>query len=172
MAATELLNFTDENAKEALIQARGDLFVASQMLGITAVRLNRAIQVSDSLRATVAELRSRDKGEGVSDDDLRKAIDARISLYRVAGLDALHDLATMPIDSNSAQNQVKLAAAARLAGTSEQGGGGGELAETLRELNRQYAETAPRIRVVRERLTVETVPQERAIEGEISPSRE
>lgn len=86
-----------------------------------------------------------------------------MALYRVAGLDALHDLATMQIDSNSAQNQVKLAAAARLAGPTEGSSAGDGLAEVLRELNTSYEANAPRLRVIRERVTVETLPAERVV---------
>ena len=147
--------------KASLIEARGDIFVASQLLGITALRLNRAIQLSAVLQATLDATTTAHKG--LSKESLNEAIEQRLGLYRVAGLDALHDLATMPLDDNSAQNQVKLAAAARLAGTPEAVGGGGEVGEALRELNQLYHQHAPRLRVVRERLTVELAPDERDI---------
>ncbi len=147
--------------KDALIEARGDIFIASQFLGITALRLNRAIQVSPVLQTTLDAL--QECGEGVSQTAIHAAIEHRLSLYRVAGLDALHELATMPINENSAQNQVKLAAAARLAGSPEEGAGGGEVGEALRALNELYHQQAPRLRVVRERLTVEVAPDEKDI---------
>lgn len=150
--------FTEESAKDALIEARGDIFVASQMLGITAIRLDRAIAVSDLLQETLAAVRDG-KNSSLTLEQISAAVDKRTALYRVSGLDALHDLATMPIDENSAQNQVKLAAAARLAGTTEGSGGGGDLAETLRLLNEQYQKESPRLRVVRERVTLETIPE-------------
>jgi hypothetical protein len=155
------LNVTEDGMKAALIEARGDIFIASQLLGITAIRLNRAIQVSPLLQATVDTIPK--VHTGLSKESLNEAIESRLAIYRVAGLDALHDLATMPIDVNSAQNQVKLAAAARLAGSPEAGGAGGEVGEALRSLNQLYQEHAPRLRVVRERLTVEVSPGERDI---------
>lgn len=154
------LTVTEASMKDALIEARGDIFIASQLLQITAIRLDRAIQVSHLLQACIATLNAL---VGVSNEAIQSAIDRRSAMYRVAGLDALHDLATMPIDVNSAQNQVKLAAAARLAGETASAGGGGELVETLRELNAQYQSEAPRLRVTRERLTIETLPQERIV---------
>ena len=154
------LTVTEASMKAALIEARGDLFVASQLLRVTAIRLQRAIQVSPALQACLETVKTL--GEGVSLEVIAKATDERLALYRVSGLDALHDLATMPIDENSAQNQVKLAAAARLAGAVEAGGTGG-LEEALRELNAQYVEHAPRLRVTREKLTVETIPAEREV---------
>ena len=155
------LKLTEADMKAALVEARGDIFIASQLLHITAVRLNRAVQVSPMLQATLDAV--QEIGKGVSDGAIHEAIEKRLSLYRVAGLDALHELATMPIDENSAQNQVKLSAAARLAGDPAHSMGAGELGETLRELNQQYQANAPRLRVTRERLTVETVPAERAV---------
>ena len=156
------VTFTEASAKDALIEARGDIFVASQLLGITAIRLNRSIQISTVLRSTLDTLQA--VGKGVTDLELHRAIEDRVALYKVSGLDALHDLATMPIDENSAQNQVKLAAAARLAGGLEPGGFGGEMAETLRELQSLYQQIAPRLRVIRERTTVEiSTPNERLV---------
>ena len=158
----------------ALIESQGDVFVASQMLGITAMRLDRSIRSSDDLRALVSEIRKIkadpdfDSSEA---EQFEKEIQRRLRMYQVVGLDALCDLATMPIDKNSAQNQVKLAAAARLAGSQEVTGGGGEMVETLRALNDLYHKNAPRLRVTRERLTVELSPGEVEIQGESLPSQ-
>lgn len=158
---------TEDSMRDALIEARGDIFVASQLLGITAIRFDRAIQVSAKLQAAVAEIREEHRdpknSKGLADEEIRHAIDRRLHLYRVAGLDALHDLATMPLDDNSAQNQVKLAAAARLAGSTEGAGGGGEIGEALRSLNDSYQQHAPRLRVIRERMTVEISQDERLV---------
>jgi hypothetical protein len=162
---------TDDTIQTAIIEARGDIFVASQLLEIPALRLDRAIAVSEKLLATVEEIRSRRRSltnfQSVNEEEIRAAIDRRLSLYRVSALDALHDLATMPIDENSAQNQVKLAAAAKLAGTHEGGSTGGELGETLRELREAYSQNAPRLKVVRERMTVEVSgPDERVVSSQ------
>lgn len=156
------LTVTENSIKEALIEARGDIFIASQLLRVTAIRLDRAIQVSPLLQHCIATVKEHGKS-GVSVETIHAAVERRLSLYRVAGLDALHDLATMPIDVNSAQNQVKLAAAARLAGAVESVGGSG-IEDTLRELNQKYQQEAPRLRIVRERTTIETMPPERVIE--------
>jgi len=161
-----MINFSEEDARLALVESRGDIFVASQMLRVTALRLDRAIRVSEVLQATIETI--REAGKSVTEEQIQKAIDTRISIYRVAGLDALHDLATMPIDENSAQNQVKLAAAARLAGGLEHGAIATGMDETLRELQAAYQQSAPRLRVIRERTTttLEIGPSERVIEQE------
>jgi hypothetical protein len=158
------LTVTEASIKAALIEARSDIFVAAQLLGITAIRLNRAIRVSPVLQACVET--TRELGPGVALEVVHKAIEERVALYRVSGLDALAELATIDVnDPNSAKLQVKLAAAARLAGAVEAGGSGG-LEETLRELNKSYAENAPRLRVTREKLTVETLPPEREVKSD------
>ncbi len=157
------LQLTEDGIKAAIIEARGDIFIASQLLRVTAIRLDRAISVSPVLQTVMETVRQSKPSPSVSNEELSAAVERRIAIYRVAGLDALHDLATMEIDANSAQNQVKLAAAARLAGPTEGSSGGGELAETLRELQKSYAAEAPRLRVIRERTTIETLPPERAV---------
>ena len=74
-------------------------------------------------------------------------------LYRSQGLDTLQELATMPHGDNSAMAQVRLAAAARLAGTQEyQSGASGAMDATLSILNDEYQKAAPRIKRVRERV--------------------
>lgn len=153
---------TEDSIKEALIEARGDIFVASQLLQVTAIRVNRAISVSQVLQETMAGV--KESGKGATEAQIHEAIAHRLAIYRVVGLDALHDLATMPIDANSAQNQVKLAAAARLAGTVEPGSGI-ETGDILRELNQAYQQNAPRLRVIREKTTIETIPAERTVGG-------
>ena len=154
---------TEASIKNALVEARGDIFIASQLLSVTAMRLHRALQCSPALQACLESV--KEAGPGISIEAIHKAAEARMAMYRVVGLDALHDLATMPIDVNSAQNQVKLAAAARLAGSVEGPAGGSDLAETLRELNKSYSENAPRLRVIREttKMTIEAVPAERVV---------
>ena len=164
---TALVAFSEDSAKAALIEARGDIFVASQMLGVTALRLDRAVRVSPILQAVYLAIQEESQEtafQKISTERLEAAIQHRLSLYRVAGLDSLYELATMPIDENSAQNQVRLAAAARLAGSTGDSGAGGEIGETLRALNEAYQANAPRIRIVRERLSVEIGQSDRVIE--------
>ena len=162
-AGRSYLTLTEPGIEAALIEARGDIFVASQLLGmgVTALRVDRAIRVSAALQAVVAgiqDVKGTERYLEATALDFHRAIERRMSLYRIAGLDALHELASMPLDANSAQNQVKLAAAARLAGPAAESGEGGEMVETLRLLNEQYHESAPRIRVMRQTL-IEITPQ-------------
>ena len=78
----------------------------------------------------------------------------RKELYKCDALDALHDIAMMPITSNALMNQVKFLAAQLLAGPLNEPGMSmpAEGASTLRQLNDEFAKSAQRIRSVRERV--------------------
>lgn len=98
-----------------------------------------------------------------------KAMKAKkLELYSVDGLDALHDLAMMPITPNPLLNQIKYMAASRLAGPAqEQQAPISEVDGTLRRLNEQFHRSAPRIKSVRERvITFDSPPEPRLINGE------
>lgn len=157
---------TEDSINAALIEARGDMFVAAQLLSVTAIRLSRAIAACPALQLVyeeLAKLRASPEAEKMASEHIEQAIRSRLSLYRVSGLDTLHDLATMDHGDNSAMAQVRLAAAARLAGSSDAGTGSGDIADTLRALNDAYQKDAPRIKLVRETLTIENRPPEHEI---------
>ena len=80
------------------------------------------------------------------------ALARRMKLYRSDALDALHDLAMMPISSNFGQNMVKLQACRTLTGTVQEGHAAPEFDETLKALNEQYHLAATRIKSLRERV--------------------
>jgi hypothetical protein len=159
---------SEEGMKQSLIDARGDLFIAARLSMISSLNMRRAVEQSAILQATLETVRGARKG--LPRAELDAAIEERVAHYRVEGLDALADLARMPIDANSAQNQVKLAAAARLAGGSEGYSGGDGLEQTLRELNKAYQDHAPRLRIIRERTTIESVPDERLVPPQAAES--
>jgi hypothetical protein len=90
-----------------------------------------------------------------SEGRLEELVQDRMARYQRDALDALYDLAMMPISENSMQNQVKLTAAAKLAGTlltPDNSGRDHELGKLLVELNESYQANAPRIRAIRERI--------------------
>lgn len=155
---------SEPGVKTALIEARGDLFLAAQLIGITALRLERTIRASETLvqvYGAMNDLAIEDGFSKLTDAQIKQAVTHRLALYRVDGLDALHELATMPIGDNSAMAQVKLSAAARLSGTAQESGTD-NLGDILRELNSAYQENAPRIRVTRERISLEVSPPEKS----------
>lgn len=164
--------FNEASIERALIEAQGDLFVASQSLGhVTVLKLDRAIRASERLQAVflaIKEVKALPEYDRASQERMEQEVARRMTFYRADGLEALHELATMTIGENSAMAQVKLAAAARLSGTMERAAGS-EIEETLRDLNEQFHRNAPRIKVTRQ-LIVEMQPAEHVIEGSASPA--
>lgn len=161
--------FNAENIERALIDAQGDIFTAAQLLGhVTALKLDRAIRLDPRLQAvflTIKEVKALPEYERVSQERLEIEVARRMTFYRADGLEALHELATMAIGDNSAMAQVKLSAAARLAGGVGERESGSDLEETLRTLNEQYHQHAPRIKLTRT-TSVEISPPENVIEGQ------
>lgn len=169
LAVAPAPTFNEDTIAAALTEARGDIFIASQALAVTALRLDRAIRLSDRLRAVAASIRETKADpeyDKLTQQDFESAVVRRLAMYRVVGLDALADLASMAIGDNSAQNQVKLAAAARLAGATGDAGGA-DMAGLMRELNEAYEKDAPRIRLTR--TEIEIGPGERVVDTQKSP---
>lgn len=98
-----------------------------------------------------------------------KALKAkRVELYSSDALDALHDLAMMPITPNPLLNQIKYMAASRLAGPQQEAQAPlSEVDGTLRQLNDAFHKAAPRIKTVRERvITFENERPQITVNGE------
>lgn len=93
-----------------------------------------------------------------SDKKLDRTVDAkfeetvvqRMRLYNCDALDALHDLAMMPITKNSSQMHIKYLAACRLAGAPADGNKSPDLSTTLASLNERFHKDAVRIKGIRE----------------------
>lgn len=164
--------FNEASIEQALLDAHGDLFIASQLLGhVTVLKLDRAIRASDRLQNVFLEIKAvvaLPEYDRLSQAQLEKEIARRMTMYRTDALESLHQLATMDTTDNSAMAQVKLAAAARLSGPLGDTAGSSDIERTLRELNEQYHLHAPRIKVTR--TTIEVSGGERVIEGEASES--
>jgi hypothetical protein len=107
----------------------------------------------------------------LTDENLDVVLRQRIALYKCAALDALYDLAMMPLSSNSAQNQVKYLAACRLAGPAAEATpvGANGMDELLKRLDNDYRENAPKIARVRERI-IEFETEPKAIEADSASS--
>lgn len=165
-----LPGFNEANIRTALIDAQGDLYVASQLLGhVTMMRLDRAIRLSPDLQnvfLNLKQIKSLPEYDRLSQEQLEAELNRRMALYRADGLEAIHDLATMGIGDNSAMAQVKLAAAARLTGGVHEKENEGDLAHTLNALNEAYYAHAPRIKLTRT-TTIEVDRPESVISGEL-----
>lgn len=162
-------SFNAENIRRALLDAQGDLFIAAQLLGhVTVLKLDRAIRADESLQKTflaIKQVKSLPEYDRISQEQLEVEVTRRMAVYRADALDSLHELATMPIDKNSAMAQVKLAAASRLAGSAAEKDQGSDLETTLRELNESFHRNAPRLKITRTQIELSS---ERVIEGDAS----
>jgi hypothetical protein len=91
----------------------------------------------------------------IVDENFDKLILKRMALFKCDALDALEDLATMPINEDSALMKVKYLAACWLTGKPAEDGPPqehGGLEATLRRLDEDYHKQAPRIKSIRERI--------------------
>jgi hypothetical protein len=153
----KLISEIPDKVQEALRASNGHVAIAADALGMSVSRLDRIVRMSKQIKGFLGELRRAkvtSAWEGILIEQLEKDIAYRAAVYRSEALDAIHDLAVMKIDDNSAQNQVKLAAAIKLYGATESAMGS-EVDSILQALNAQYRENAPRIRMVRERVSIE-----------------
>jgi hypothetical protein len=164
--------FNEASIERALLEAQGDIFVASQLLGhVTVLKLHRSIRASERLQnvfLNIKEVKALPEFDRISQEQLEQEIARRMTLYRSDALDSLHDLATMPITENSAMAQVKLSAAARLAGGVAEKESATDMEQTLRALNESFHANAPRIKLTRE--TIEIAASPPAIEGSSTPA--
>ena len=95
-----------------------------------------------------------------ADSNFEKLVLKRMELYRCDALDALHDLAMMPVSDNSSMNNIKFLACCCLAGAPrESDAGGADIHHVLQNLNDSYHSAAKRIKSIRERtITFEDSP--------------
>lgn len=156
--------FTEDNIEAALMQAQGDLNVASQLMGhVTVAHLDRAIRRSDRLQnvfLTIKQVKSLPEYDRLSAEQLELEIQRRLVIYRSDAIESIHKMATMDFKDNSAMAQVALSAAARLAGTVGGVDTHSDVDQTLRELNERFHTEAPRIKLTRERTTIEFAPRD------------
>ncbi len=134
-------------------------FAGLQMVPAVPTAPTAPVDESDYPRAKRKYERSAYAGD--PEEALTKLALQKMAAYQIDALDAIHDLAMMPISTNSAQNQVKFVAAKLLAfREADQAPSDGGLEGTLRALNDAYHKDAPRIRSVRERVvTFESEPR-------------
>jgi hypothetical protein len=159
---------TETLIEQALKDSHGDLFIAASALGhVSTYTLDRMIRSSAHLQnvfTAIREVKASEVYDRMSREQVEQSVVRRLTLYRSDALTAIHDLAMMEVSPNPMQNQVKLAAAQRLAGSPEVASGS-DFAQTLAALNEDYHRHAPRIKSVRERVIEFEQPEHPPIEG-------
>lgn len=141
---------TEPLLAQHLKDARGDVFVAASMAGCTPIQFRRAIKASETLQGlycTIERLKGNEDYDKLSNEHFEAQLNELSREYRLDGLQAIHDIATMQAAS-AAELEVKLKAAIQLRGTAG-ATASGDSATILAELNRLYAVNAPRIKSIR-----------------------
>ena len=138
---------------DALIAARGDLFVASAHLKCSPTELNRYMRQSEGLQgllAAIGEIKVSPEFKKLSNDQYLDEIDRLRRDFKLEALHVVHELATESAQGMNAKDKdVKLRAALALMGGQEKAVASDQNADVFAELNRLYQEAAPRIRTVR-----------------------
>lgn len=170
------LGFLPKDIKWALKQTDGSVYEAAQLLNTSEKKIDTAIRLSKRLSNFFIELKTSGDNHGgkyqnaslpVILDDLKR----RQVLYRSEALDAIRELATMPMNDNSGMMQVKLLAAVRLYNETGEKDAGSTIGDVLQALNVEYQQTAPRISEIRKTVYDVKFDNPRAIEAEISSSQ-
>jgi hypothetical protein len=167
---------SEEAIKEALTEAKGDIFLASTTLDCTAQELDRYIRSSAELQnfaAAIEKVKVDPAYSRMSIEQFETRL-ADLSLaYKVVGIEELHSLATMDVADSAAMAKVKLQAAIALRGGHQQVAGDREIEHALSELNTLYHQNAPRIKEIRQTVIKLTdgqaVPQ---VTIELQPDRQ
>jgi hypothetical protein len=159
---------TTETISDALMLARGDLFVAASILGVTGRELDSYIRASDQLQgfaAAIGSVKASAEYKRLSDEQFADELERLTKGYRLEALDVIHEVATLPIITadrtledgriipgdrmSAAELEVKLKAAIALHGKPEAKAGVNDNMAVLAELNDLYAQNAPRIKTIR-----------------------
>ncbi len=143
--------------KNALTKARGDIFLASSYLSVATRELDRYIRASNELQLFVGALdkvKSEPAYDAISNEQFQKELERRVKGYKLEAIDIIYEIATMKpeedgIPLTAAQQDVRLKAAIQLRGNSVEANTDGGQLTILQELNKQYIETAPRIKSIR-----------------------
>lgn len=143
---------SEQSIKEALTEAKGDIFLASCALDCTAQELDRYIRRSPALQsfaAAVEQVKLDPAYSRMSAEQFENQLADLTRAYRVEGLQEIHKLATLDYGDSAALAKVKLEAAMALRGASGHGGGHSEAENTMAELDALYRQNAPRIKEIR-----------------------
>lgn len=154
---------SEASIKSALVEAKGDIFLAACALDCSAHELDRYIRRSKELQnftVAIEQIKVDAAYASMSAQQFEAQLDDMTRALRVEGLNEIHKLATMEFGDSAALAKVKLDAAIALRGGNSSARGNSESENTLAELNQLYHANAPRIREIRQ--TVVTLSDERA----------
>lgn len=144
---------SESKIKQALTEARGDLFLTASVLDCTPVEVDQYIRASPALQqfaAAIEQVKVDPAYSRMSAEQFENALADLGRAFKVVGLQELHELATMNHGDSAAMAKVKLQAAIALRGGEHHVGGDREVEHALVELNQLYHLNAPRIKEIRQ----------------------
>lgn len=158
--ALERFALTEDRVKEVLKKARGDILVAAKYLKLSLREFDRILQTVPEIMAfmqTIAEVKANNpEYRRWSEEEFERQADRAYATARLAAIESLYDLATMPMSENAAMMNVKREAAVNLLGRDERGGRNlGEQSEFFKALAAEFAQVRPKMVVVRETISIE-----------------
>lgn len=148
---------SEHSIKEALSEAKGDIFLSACALDCTPQELDKYIRRSSELQsfaAAVEQVKRDVNYDRMSAEQFENRCLDLTRAYRLDGIETLHDLAVMPHGDSAALAKVRLEAAIALRGGVQHGGGHADTESTLAELNQLYLQNAPRIKEIRQTVVV------------------
>ena len=140
----------EDIVKTVLLRNKGDLIRSSQELTVrpsTLVRWIRSVPSVGALWNEMEVVKADPAFDAATAQQFEAEIKARATVYRLDGLEVLHELAMADHEGVSAMAEVRLKAAIELRGASELGSMTG--GNVLAELNELYRTHAPRIKSMR-----------------------
>lgn len=148
---------SEHSIKEALTDAKGDIFLAACALDCTAAELDKYIRRSSDLQsfaAAVEQVKRDVNYDRMSAEQFENRCADLTRAYRLDGIQTLHEIATTPHGDSAALAKVRVEAAIALRGGPVHGSGNAETEATLAELNQLYLQNAPRIKEIRQTVVV------------------
>lgn len=155
---------SEQSIKNALAEAKGDLFLAACALDCTARELDAYIRRSAALQAfagAIETVKIDPAYSRLSAEQFENQVGDLVRAFRVDGIKEVHKLATMEFGDSAALAKVKLDAALALTGGPNHRVGNNESENALAELNALYHANAPRIKEIRQ--TVITLQDDREV---------
>lgn len=143
--------FLPKTIRGAMKATGGNVALAAELLSTSVSRLDTAIRFH-KLYQEFKQYEPEKRYLTMAAKQVAEEMEVKRVLFRYEALQSLHQLATMPLSDNSAQLQVKLLAATRLYSETGDASIGSEVDQTLRRLNEDYHQAAPRIKSIRERI--------------------
>ena len=141
---------TEKLVRDTLIKTKGDLIQTAEKIGIWPSKLVTWIKSVPSVAAVWGEIEKVKQDpsfENATQAQFAAEIRSRATLYRLDGLDVLHELATTDHAGEAAMADVRFKAALALRGEADSmPAAGGDI---MAELNELYRKSAPRIKALR-----------------------